>query len=425
MEQIPFNRLSRQHDASVSDALLSVVKDDWFVLGDRLQAFESHYAGFTGVKNCIGTGNGHDALVLCMKALGFENGDEVIVPANTYIATWLAVSNAGCVPVPVEPDADTLNIDPFRIRERITSRTKAVLPVHLYGNPCDMDKIMAVAREHDLKVIEDNAQAHGATIEVRGSMTPEDGDGSAIVSNSRVGTASNPGVTGETALGSADSISGGIGTSILKDTTRTIRMTGSLGHANATSFYPTKNLGALGDGGAVTTNNDDLAMKIRSLRNYGFSSKGVCDDVGINSRLDELQAAVLSVKLKRLEAWNDERRKIARLYDDALGGVGDLILPKATPGASHVYHLYVIRTRSRDELARHLGDDNIQTMVHYPTPPHLQKAYAHLHYRRGDFPLTEQIADEVLSLPMWVGMSEEEVGRVSDGVRGFFRRGDR
>lgn len=392
MEPIPFNKLAHQHEAEIAEALLQVLSDDRFVLGEKLSAFEHHYADFCGTAHCIGTGNGHDALVLCMKALGLGKGDEVIVPANTYIATWLAVSNAGCVPVPVEPDPETWNLDPARIEPAITSRTKAIMPVHLYGNPCDMERIMPIARKHDLKVIEDNAQAHGATVSSESRATV-----------SGAGAAKASGTATDEDAGSMQ-----------------VRMTGSFGDANATSFYPTKNLGALGDGGAVTTNSDDVAERIRYLRNYGFSSRGVCEAVGINSRLDEMQAAVLSVKLRKLEAWNDERRKIAGLYNDALRGVGDLILPRTVSGAKHVYHLYVVRTPSRDKLASHLGEFKIQTMVHYPIPPHLQKAYAHSGHRRGDFPLTERMADEVLSLPLWVGMSEEQVKRVCDGVQRFF-----
>lgn len=434
MEPIPFNRLSPQHDASVADALLSVVKDDWFILGKRLLDFEAAYASFSGVQHCIGTGNGHDALVLCMKALGLGKGDEVIVPANTYVATWLAVSNAGCVPVPVEPDPETWNLDPARIEPAITSRTKAIIPVHLYGNPCDMERIMAIARKHDLKVIEDNAQAHGATIEVSGSVDfyggiLSGGDASIAGSGPDVsgeGRASGDGNSAKVSSESRATVSGAgaakaSGTATEADArSMHARMTGSFGDANASSFYPTKNLGALGDGGAVTTNSDDVAERIRYLRNYGFTSRGVCEAVGINSRLDEMQAAVLSVKLRKLQAWNDERRKIADLYNDALRGVGDLILPKTASGAKHVYHLYVVRTPSRDKLASYLGEFKIQTMVHYPIPPHLQKAYAHPGHRRGDFQLTERMADEVLSLPLWVGMSEEQVKRVCDGVRRFF-----
>ncbi|MEJ1239020.1 DegT/DnrJ/EryC1/StrS family aminotransferase [Chryseolinea sp. T2] len=399
MEQIPFNRLAPQHDASVIDALLSVVKDDWFVLGKRLQTFESEFARFTGVKHCVGTGNGHDALVLAMKGLGLGKQDsdtnvqgpgaellsphregvhhsnerlidEILVPANTCTATFLAISNAGCLPVPVEPDAATLNIDPRRIEERITPRTKAIMPVHLYGNPCDMGSIMELARKHDLKVIEDNAQAHGATFRIAGSDHEQ--------------------------------------------------TTGSFGEANATSFYPTKNLGALGDGGAVTTNGEIVKDRIRRARNYGYSSKDICDFIGMNSRLDEIQAAVLSVKLARLNKWNEQRRIIARMYDTHLSGCGDLILPGVTPGGKHVYHLYVVQTARRNELQQYLAGKGIQAMVHYPVPPHLQKAYSYLGYKRGAFPIAERLSEQVLSLPLWVGMTDQQVLRVVKEVRSFW-----
>jgi dTDP-4-amino-4,6-dideoxygalactose transaminase len=383
LEQIPFNTLAPQHDASIADALLSVLKDNWFVLGKRLTSFEQAFASFTGVAHCLGTGNGHDALVLALRALEIGMGsrfsvagsrkasptDEVLVPANTYLATWLAVINAGCIPVPVEPDPVTLNINPRLIESHITSRTKAILPVHLYGNPCEMTSILAIANKHGLKVIEDNAQAHGATFEL---------------------------------------------------SVPTARLTGSFGHANATSFYPTKNLGALGDGGAVTTNDDEVAERVRKMRNYGLSSKESCELTGINSRLDELQAAVLSVKLEKLNQWNNQRQSIASEYDRLLKGIDGLKLPAATVGGTHVYHLYVVQTDRRDKLRAHLSNDGIQTLIHYPIPPHLQQAYEWLGYRKGALPVTEKLCAEALSLPLWPGMSEGQVQRVCESVRSFF-----
>ncbi|MGC3946002.1 MAG: DegT/DnrJ/EryC1/StrS family aminotransferase [Chryseolinea sp.] len=377
MEQIPFNRLSPQHDASVDDALLSVVRDDWFILGKRVQTFETQFADFTGVKNCIGTGNGHDALVLALHGLGIGAGNptsndaaEVLVPANTCTATWLAISNAGCIPVPVEPDPDTLSIDPFAIEKSISSRTRAVMPVHLYGNPCDMGPIMALAQKHNLLVIEDNAQAHGATLRLKGSSQDQ--------------------------------------------------VTGSFGHANATSFYPTKNLGALGDGGAVTTNDDLVASRIRIARNYGYSSRDVCDMIGVNSRLDEMQASVLSVKLRRLQEWNQRRRLIASRYNQLLSGCGDLKLQKTTDGGTHVYHLYVIQTNHRDKLQKHLTSKGIQTMIHYPVPAHLQKAYQDLGYKQGSFPIAERASEQILSLPLWIGMSDDQILKVAEETKRFF-----
>ena len=379
MEQIPFNTLAPQHDASIADALLSVLKDNWFILGKRLAEFEAEFAAFSGVKHCIGTGNGHDALVLALRALGLGTSahgvpaapvDEVLVPANTYVASWLAVTNAGCIPIPVEPDPITLNIDPRLIEAHISDRTKAILPVHLYGNPCDMGAIMAIARKHQLKVIEDNAQAHGATFKMPGSAG--------------------------------------------------VQVTGSFGDANATSFYPTKNLGALGDGGAVTTNDGDVAARVGTMRNYGFSSKDICELPGINSRLDEIQAAVLSVKLKRLKEWNERRQAIATQYHQRLNGIGDLITPEATKGGTHVFHLYVVRSAGRDKLKEHLSKNGIQTLIHYPIPPHLQRAYEHFGYRTGSFPITEKLSEQALSLPLWPGMSEHQVERVCESVRAFF-----
>lgn len=461
MEQIPFNTLAHQHDASIDEAVLSVLRNSWFIQGTRLAEFESQFAEFTGVKHCVGTGNGHDALVLALRALGlgtqqpFDSSqtqtsrvtshqlqtkqsatanassaiksgqeapgintlsaasardagpDEVLVPANTYIATWLAVSNAGCIPVPVEPDPATLNINPRLIAAHITPRTKAIIPVHLYGNPCDMGAIMALADKYELKVIEDNAQGHGASLLTSGFSTRERNIPGSDLPDSKMPAAymNSPAPQEFNSSG---------------DVSNASRFTGSFGHANATSFYPTKNLGALGDGGAVTTMDDDVARRIRMLRNYGFASRDVCEEVGVNSRLDEMQAAVLSLKLKRLGEWNEQRRAIAHAYNVALKGIGDIILPVPTKGGTHVYHLYVIRTSQRDRLREHLAARGIQTMIHYPIPPHLQKAYRHLGYREGSFPITEKMCTEMLSLPLWIGMSDGQVLRICEEVRRYF-----
>jgi dTDP-4-amino-4,6-dideoxygalactose transaminase len=267
--------------------------------------------------------------------------------------------------VPVEPDADTMNIDVSAIEDKITDKTKAIVPVHLYGQPCEMEAIISIARHHGLKVIEDNAQAHGA----------------------RWGN----------------------------------RQTGSFGDINATSFYPTKNLGALGDGGAITTNDASLADFIRKFRNYGFDTKNHSALLGVNSRLDELQAAVLSIKLRHLADWNEERRRLADQYLSLLDGVGDLQLPVCQKEATHVYHLFVIRTKHRGALMAHLAKAGIETMIHYPFPPHLQAAYAHLEFRVGDYPLAEAIATTALSLPLWPGMTRDQVSRVCDSVRDFYQ----
>ena len=366
-EPIPFLSFSPQHDAIRQEALeaMSKVYDkNWFILGDALKAFEEAYAAFCGTSWCVGVGNGYDALVVALKTCGIGQGDEIIVPANTYVATWHAAARTGAILRPVEPDPFTFNIDPQQIEQHITSKTKAILPVHLYGQACNMTAIMTLARKYDLMVVEDNAQGHGATW------------------------------AGQ--------------------------RTGSFGDANATSFYPTKNLGALGDGGAVTTSDETKAQWARQFRNYGFASKHVCAEKGINSRLDEMQAAVLSVKLKYLAQWNEQRRVLADLYVEKLSGVGDVLLPMTHAEAKHVYHLFVIRTAQRDKLKAALAKEGIETMIHYPVPPHLQQAYGEYGFKKGHFPLTERIADTVLSLPLWPGMREEQVGRVCEGTRKFF-----
>lgn len=366
-EPIPFLSFSPQHDAirrEALEALTGVYDKNWFILGDALKAFEDAYAAFSGTSRCVGVGNGYDALVVALKTCGIGKGDEIIVPANTYVATWHAAAQTGAILRPVEPDPVTFNIDPLQIERHITSRTKAILPVHLYGQACDMTAIMSLARKYDLMVVEDNAQAHGATW------------------------------AGQ--------------------------RTGSFGHANATSFYPTKNLGALGDGGAVTTSDETKAQLARQFRNYGFASKHVCAEKGINSRLDEMQAAVLSVKLKYLLQWNAERSALAGLYLESLKNVGDIILPHSPAEAQHVYHLFVIRTAHRDKLKATLAKEGIETMIHYPIPPHLQQAYAECGFKKGDFPLTERIADTVLSLPLWPGMTAEQVKRICEAISGFF-----
>jgi dTDP-4-amino-4,6-dideoxygalactose transaminase len=365
-EPIPFLSFSPQHEAirqEALEALAGVYDKNWFIMGDALKAFEDAYAAFCGTSWCVGVGNGYDALVVALKTCGIGKGDEIVVPANTYVATWHAAVQTGAILRPVEPDPITFNMDPQQIEQHITSKTKAILPVHLYGQACNMTAIMTLARKYDLMVVEDNAQAHGATW------------------------------AGQ--------------------------RTGSFGHANATSFYPTKNLGALGDGGAVTTSDGTKAQLARQFRNYGFASKHVCAEKGINSRLDEMQAAVLSVKLKHLAQWNDQRRVLADLYMEKLSGVGDIMLPTAHAEAKHVYHLFVIRTAQRDKLKKVLAKQGVETMIHYPIPPHLQQAYGEYGFKKGDFPLTERIADTVLSLPLWPGMREEQVGRVCEVIREF------
>jgi dTDP-4-amino-4,6-dideoxygalactose transaminase len=336
----------------------------WYVLGERVKQFEADYASFNKVTRCVGLSNGLDALHLSLKALGVGPGDEVIVPSNTYIATVLAVSFVGATPVFVEPDIHTYNIDPTRIEAAVTPRTKAIMPVHLYGQVCDMEAIMHIAQRKGLKVVEDNAQAHGADFKGRPA--------------------------------------------------------GGWGHINATSFYPGKNLGALGDAGAITTDDGTLADKVMVLRNYGSQKKYYNEVIGHNMRLDELQAAVLSVKLRYLIRWTEQRRTIAGWYQTALESVGDIILPQVAKGASHVYHVYMIRSIARDRLQQHLTTHGIGTLIHYPVPPHLQEAYANLGYGEGDFPLSEEIARTCLSLPLWPGMSQQDVEQVVKAIKGFF-----
>ena len=335
--------INAAHRAELLQAFERVLDSGWYVLGQEVAAFEADYAQWCGAGHAVGVANGLDALVLALRALGVGPGHEVIVPSNTYIATWLAVSHVGAVPVPVEPDTTSFNLDPARIESAITPRTRAVLPVHLYGQAADMDGILAVARRHGLRVVEDGAQAHGARW--RG------------------------------------------------------RRIGAHGDAVAWSFYPGKNLGALGDGGAVTTDDAGLAERIRVLRNYGSQRKYHNEVIGTNSRLDELQAAMLSVKLRSLDAGNARRREIAARYHAGLAGSG-LRLPQAADEGEHVWHLYVVRHPLRDRLAAALAAAGIGTVIHYPVAPHLQPAYAGLGWATGSLPLSEALHREVLSLPI-------------------------
>ena len=369
LESIPFLSLAPQHaliNNKVNEALKKGFEKNSYILGEEVKSFEAEYAQFTNVRHCIGVGNGYDAISIALQACNVKAGDQVIVPAHTYVATWLAVRNCGAAIVPVEPDPTSLLIDVERIEEKITSGTKVILPVHLYGHPCDMTRLLEIARRHSLSIVEDNAQAHGAKWNER--------------------------------------------------------KTGSFGVINATSFYPTKNLGALGDGGAITTNNHQLADFVLKYRNYGFERKNYCDVEGVNSRLDELQASVLRIKLKYLEQWNQERRKLADQYIERLQNLGDIQLPYSGPEAIPVYHLFVIRTHKREELRAYLESHQIETMVHYPLPPHLQKPYASLNLPKGSLPLTEEIADNCLSLPLWPGMSTDQVDRICDCIRAFFSK---
>ena len=329
-------------------------------MGPELEAFETEFAHYCEVKHCIGVGNGLEALHLLLRAYGIGFGDEVIVPSNTFIATWLAVSQCGATPVPVEPNVNTHNIDPALIAAAITSRTRAIMPVHLYGLPADMDPINEIAARNGLIVIEDAAQAQGARYKGRRA--------------------------------------------------------GSLGHAAATSFYPGKNLGALGDGGAVLTDDDAIADKIRQFRNYGSKVKYQHDLAGYNSRLDEMQAAFLRTKLAVLDDWNARRREIADQYSTLLANA-NIVLPQVPAYAESVWHLYVIRSKQRDALKTHLESHGVSTVIHYPKPPHRQACYHD--YENQPLPIAEMLAGEVLSLPMFPALNAGEVNRVVAAIRGF------
>ncbi|MBF9236757.1 DegT/DnrJ/EryC1/StrS family aminotransferase [Hymenobacter sp. BT683] len=361
---VPFLSFEAQHaplSGALTQAFTRVLDSQWYVLGEEVHQFEREYSAFNGVAHTVGVANGLDALALALRALEIGPGDEVIVPSNTYIATWLAVTQVGATIVPVEPDLATSNLDPDRIAAAITSRTRAIMPVHLYGQACRMTEIMHLAADYQLFVIEDNAQAQGA------------------------------GFNG--------------------------KPTGSYGHINGTSFYPGKNLGALGDAGAITTDDERLAQKVRVLRNYGSQQKYYNETIGFNSRLDELQAALLRVKLPVLPEWTRQRQQIAAWYEQYLTDVSGLRLPSVAAGATHVYHLYVVHTPDRAGLQQHLTRHGIGTLVHYPIPPHLQQAYQSLQLSVGNFPIAEELAATCLSLPMWPGMSERHVAAVATAIR--------
>ena len=355
---IPFLELKSANKAlstELQDAFLRVLRSGNYILSGEVSAFEEEFAEYCGCRYCIGVGNGLDALQLILRAYDIGAGDEVIVPSNTFIATWLAVSLTGARPVPVEPIESTYNIDPQSIYGAITPNTKAIIAVHLYGQPADMDPINAVAQQFDIKVIEDAAQAHGARY--KGNCA------------------------------------------------------GSLANAAGFSFYPGKNLGALGDGGAVTTNDEYLARRVRMLRNYGSQTKYYNELKGLNSRLDELQAAILRIKLKHLDLWNLNRRHLADVYLDRLAGC-KLVLPVVPQWAEPVWHLFVIRSKQRDKLKQDIENKGIGTIVHYPVPPHLQLAYAEEGYKCGDFPIAERIHREVLSLPLFPSLGGHELDKI-------------
>jgi dTDP-3-amino-3,4,6-trideoxy-alpha-D-glucose transaminase len=363
--RVPFLDLAALHRelrAELADAVLRVLDSERVLLGPELSAFEERWAAAVGAHHAVGVASGLDALSLGLRALGVGSGDEVLVPSHTFVATWLAVAQVGAVPVPVDVSPDTGLWEADALEPAIGRRTRALLPVHLYGHPVDLDPLLDLARRHGLVVLDDAAQAHGARY--RG------------------------------------------------------RPVGGLTHATAWSFYPGKNLGALGDGGAVTTDDPEVARRLRSLRNYGSTEKYVHDEVGFNSRLDEVQAALLSVKLRRLDEFTARRVRVARRYDEALAGL-DLVLPPTADWADPVWHLYVVRTPHRDALREHLASVGVETGIHYPVPPHRQRAFAGTPAAGAALPVAERLAREVLSLPMGPHLGEEEQERVIESIRSF------
>ena len=364
---IPFLSLRETYEElkpELDAAIARVLAGGWYIGGPEVAAFEQEWGAYTGAAHAVGVGNGLDALILALRAMGVGPGDDVIVPSNTYIATWLAVTHTGARPVPVEPVPATYNLDPLRIEAAITARTKAIIPVHLYGQPADLDPIIEIARRYGLRVLEDAAQAHGARY--RGARI------------------------------------------------------GAHGDAVAWSFYPGKNLGAFGDAGAVTTNDSGLADAVRVHANYGSRTKYHNEVQGVNSRLDPVQAAVLRVKLRRLDEWNARRAVIAHRYLAGLHDTG-LVLPEQLPGADHAWHLFVVRTPARDALQRTLTDAGIGTLIHYPIPPHRQPAYAALAMPEGSLPISERLHREVLSLPLGPHLDAASVDEVIDRVSSFAR----
>lgn len=359
---VSFLPMERELDTGIRDAFDRVFNRSWYIEGEEDTAFEKMFADYCNVKYCVGCGNGLDALMLALKALDIKDGDEVIIPSNTYIATALAVTYAGATPVFVEPDIRTFNIDPLKIETAVTGRTKAIMPVHLYGQPCDMAPIMQIAKKYGLAVVEDCAQSHGA--EYHGQRV------------------------------------------------------GSFGDAAGFSFYPGKNLGALGDAGATVTDDNGIADKVRALGNYGSDYKYHHIYQGNNSRLDEFQAAFLSVKLPELDRMNEERRRIANRYLAEIDN-SQIILPYVLPDVIPVWHIFAIRCERRDDLEKYLNERDIGTNKHYPIPMHLQGAYQGLGMKEGDLPIAEEISSTELSLPMYYGMTDEQISYVIEVVNGY------
>ena len=366
MNEVRFLDLQTPHielKDEIASAINRVLLSGQYIGGPEVEGFESEFANYCGAGHCVGLANGLDALTLALRALELGDGDEVIVPSNTYIATWLAVSAVGATPVPVEPDPQTYNIDPEQIERAITDRTKAILPVHLYGQPADLDPILSIARHHGIAVVEDAAQAHGAAYKGR-----------------RIG---------------------------------------AHGDIVCWSFYPGKNLGALGDAGAITTNRTDLARRVRILGNYGSHQKYMNDIKGVNSRLDPVHAAILRVKLAHLDDWTGRRREIAALYSKGLKHSG-LVLPQVPDWADPVWHLYVVLSPDRETLQSRLEAAGIGTLIHYPIPPHMQKAYVELGFNADDLPVARKLSDQLLSLPIGPHLPTDAVHRIIETITASF-----
>lgn len=357
---LDLKKINNRYREEIASRIKDILDKGWYLQGEENENFTKNFANFCGTKFALGVANGLDALNLIIKAYGFGNGDEIIVPANTYIATILAISENGCIPILVEPDIKTYNINPDSIEEKITSKTKAIMVVHLYGQAVQMEKIWKIAKKYNLKIIEDSAQAHGA-----------------IYQENR---------------------------------------TGNLGDASGFSFYPGKNLGCMGDGGAVTTNDEELFNKIKAIANYGSDRKYHHIYKGVNSRLDEIQAAVLDIKLKHLDSDNNKRREISKYYRENIKN-SKIILPETYDEKSHVWHIFAVRTQNRDEFQKYLTEKGIQTIIHYPTPPHKQGAYKE--WNNLSFPITEEIHNTILSLPISPVMTDSEIEKVVEVVNEY------
>lgn len=357
---LDLKKINNRYREEIDSRIKNILDKGWYLQGEENENFTKNFANFCGTKFALGVANGLDALNLIIKAYGFGNGDEIIVPANTYIATILAISENGCIPILVEPDIKTYNINPDSIEEKITTKTKAIMVVHLYGQAVQMEKIWKIAKKYNLKIIEDSAQAHGA-----------------IYQENR---------------------------------------TGNLGDASGFSFYPGKNLGCIGDGGAVTTNDEELFNKIKAIANYGSDRKYHHIYKGVNSRLDEIQAAVLDIKLKHLDSDNNKRREISKYYRENIKN-SKIILPETYDEKSHVWHIFAVRTQNRDEFQKYLTEKGIQTIIHYPTPPHKQGAYKE--WNNLSFPITEEIHNTILSLPISPVMTDSEIEKVVEVVNEY------